>query len=60
MGIVELISTKKAATQAGISVTHFQRLAKEPPKIYPLPIDGSASVAWTPEQVIQVKERRKR
>ena len=55
----DVVSTKYAAEQVGVSETYFRLLAAYAPAIMPKRLPGSRVVLWTPAQVQRVGERRK-
>ena len=56
----ELLCTKFAAAQVGVSVTYFRLLAAQTPPIRPRVLKGSALLSWTNEQVAEIAKRKKR
>ncbi len=54
------VSTKYAAHLVGVTTTYFRDLAKQPERIEPRRLKGSAILVWTPEQVKAVAVRVKR
>ena len=53
------IATKEASVQCGFSITHFHRVAGEL-GLVPKRSKGGTELQWSPEQVEQIKGRKKR
>jgi len=58
--VPDCYSRSAAAEKAGMSLTHFNRLANETPPVIPHPINGSVVAFFTLDQILEIAGRLKR